>query len=175
MVCDRCGRPAKGDTRPRRNGDRVRVYRHHDGAACPGWSVKEVPVVVLEDQVARLVDGASPNRQSAGRIRAALARPVIGPDRLAIARQDARLHQLGQELGMPEPTRPQAEVLTEMEAVRAERSRLASVPVDHAAVDPEDAIAWLRSLGALWRDASDEGRRQLALGISHPHRGRLGR
>ena len=30
-------------------------------------------------------------------------------------------------------------------------------------VNPEDALAWLASLGTLWRDTSDESRRRLAL------------
>ncbi len=96
--CDACGNPLKGDTRGRRNGTKVTVYRHRDGAPCPGWPVREVPTAVLDGQVAGLLDGAAPSRASAARIRAALEQPVIGPDRSAMARLDARLKTLGTEI-----------------------------------------------------------------------------
>jgi DNA invertase Pin-like site-specific DNA recombinase len=156
--CHACGNPLKGDTRGRRNGTKVSVYRHRDGAACPGWPVREVPTEVLDEQVARLLDGAAPNRESAARIRAALARPVVGPDRLAIARLDARLKALGTEIAAPAPERGIAEILSEIEATRRERERLAAEPKQDGLVDPEDALAWLASLGTLWRETSDEGR-----------------
>ena len=161
--CDACGNPLKGDTRGRRNGTKVSVYRHRDGAACPGWPVREVPTEVLDKQVAQLLDGAAPNRESAARICAALARPVVGPDRLAIARLDARLKALGIEITAPAPERGMAEILSEIEATRRERERLAAEPKQDDAVDPEHAMEWLASLGALWRETSDEGRRRLAL------------
>ncbi len=161
--CDVCGCAIKGDTRGRRDGRKVAVYRHRDGASCTGWPVREVPTDVLDEQVARLLDGATPNRQSAARIRAALARPVIGPDRLAITRLDARLRALGTEITAPASERGMAEILSEIQATRRERERLTAEPKPHDGVDPEDALAWLASLGKLWRDTTDEGRRGLAL------------
>ncbi|CAN5787143.1 hypothetical protein BH23CHL8_BH23CHL8_26580 [soil metagenome] len=113
LVCGRCGQPAKGDTRGRRSGEKVAVYRHRDGAPCLGWPIREVPTTVLDRQVEALLASAVPNRESAARIRAALARPVIGPDRLAIARLDARLKKLGVEIVAPEPGRTGAEILAE--------------------------------------------------------------
>ena len=45
-------------------------------------------------------------------------------------------------------------------------------------MDAEDALRWLASLGTLWRETSDEGRRQLAIAtfarlgvVSGPERG----
>ena len=113
LYCDGCGQAVKGNTRGRRNGEKVAVYRHRDGAVCEGWPVREVPTEVLDGQVAALLDGAAPNRESAARIRAALARPVIGPDRLAIARLDVRLKTLGAENTAPEPERGMTEILSE--------------------------------------------------------------
>ena len=163
LVCDSCGRAAKGDTRGRRNGDKVAVYRHRDGPPCPGWPVRETPTETLDRQVAALLDGAAPNRESTARIRAALDRPVLGPDRLGIARLDARLRVLALELAVPDPTRPTADIVADLGATRRERERLAAVPLDQGAVDPEEALAWLASLGTLWRDTSDEGRRRLTV------------
>ena len=98
LVCGRCGLAAKGDTRGRRTGEKVAVYRHSDGKACPGWPVKEVPTAVLDRQVEALLTGAAPNRESAARIRAALARPIIGSDRVAITRLEAKLKKLTSEM-----------------------------------------------------------------------------
>jgi hypothetical protein len=61
--------------------------------------------------------------------------------------------------GLGAPKRP----FSEIEATRRERERLAAEPKQDDVVDPEDALAWLASLGTLWRETSDEGRRQLAL------------
>lgn len=163
LVCAVCGLPAKGDTRSRRTGEKVSVYRHRDGAACDGWPVREVPIAVLDEQVAMLLDGAAPNRESAARIHAALDRPVIGPDRLAIARLDHRLKALTAEILEPGHGRNTAEVVAEIEAAKRERERLRATPTERGVVDPEEAIAWLASLGRLWRETSDEGRRQLAV------------
>ena len=58
--------------------------------------------------------GSAPNRESAARIQAALARPITGPDRLAIARLDARLKALGTGIAAPEPERGTAEILSEI-------------------------------------------------------------
>lgn len=164
LVCDACGRPAKGDTKRRDNGDRVRVYRHYEDA-CPGWPVRETQAVVLEDQVAQLLAGARPNRESAVRIRTALATPPIGPDRLAIARLDARLRALGAEITAADRARDPREVLEELESVRADRAAAASTPAETVAVRADEALEWLGSLGKLWRDTDDEGRRALAVGI----------
>ena len=163
-ICDECGLPLKGDTRGRRNGAKVAVYRHRDGPACAGWPVREVPTDLLEFQVAALLDGAAPNRESAARIRAVLARPIVMPDRLGIARLDHRLRALALELAAPEPLRATAEIVADLEATRAERQVLAASPIDADTVDPEEALEWLASLGKLWRDTSDEGRRRLAIG-----------
>jgi hypothetical protein len=81
------------------------VYRHADAGTCPGWPVREVPTAFLDAQVAALLRGAAPNRESAARIRAALARPIAGPDPLAIARIGARLRHLSAELVSPEQRR----------------------------------------------------------------------
>ena len=163
-VCEECDLPLKGDTRGRRNGTKVAVYRHRDGPDCAGWPVRESPVEVLEAQVGALLDGASPNREAAARIRAVLARPPVAPDRLGIARLDHRLRALALELAAPEPRRSIAEIVADLEATRAERQVLAAEPIDEDAVDPEEALAWLASLGKLWRETSDEGRRRLAVG-----------
>ena len=122
-----------------------------------------MPTEVLDRQVAALLDGVDPNRESAACIRAALARPVIGPDRLAIARLDTRLKELGAEISALVPQRSVAEISSEIEATRRERERLAAEPKEDDVVDPEDAVTWLESLGHLWRDTTDEGRRRLAL------------
>jgi DNA invertase Pin-like site-specific DNA recombinase len=164
LVCGACGRPIKGNTKRRDSGERVRVYRHHD-EACPGWPVRETPAAVLEDQVEQLLAGAKPNRQSAARIRAALATPPVGPDRMAIARLDARIRGLALELGAPERARDAREVLEEIDALRAERATAAATPAEMKAIPADEALAWLGSLAALWRDTDDEGRRALTVGI----------
>jgi DNA invertase Pin-like site-specific DNA recombinase len=162
-VCAVCERPIKGDTRTRRDGTKLSVYRHADTGSCPGWPVREVPTALLDAQIAALLRGAAPNRESAARIRAALARPVVGPDRLAIARLDARLRSLSAELVSPDQRRSMDEIVAEIKTVKADRERLVASPVDAGVVDPKQAIAWLSSLTALWNETSDAGRRELAV------------
>jgi hypothetical protein len=164
LVCDACGLAAKGDTRGRRDGSKVTVYRHCDGIDCPGWMVREVPTELLEAQVATLLDRAAPNRESAARIRAALGRTIVMPDRLAIARLDARLKVLAADLVAPVQRRVSAEIISDIERARAEREVLTSHPAARDEVNPEEALRWLASLGKLWHDTSDEGRRHLAVG-----------
>jgi hypothetical protein len=163
LVCYLCDRPIKGDTKGRRTGTKIALHRHHDGARCEGWPVRETPISTIEDQVARLLDGAAPNRECAARIRAAVAQPLAAQDRLAVARLDARLRTLATELSRPDLPRSSAEIVAEMDATRTERRRLADLPIEQAKVDPEDALDWLGSLGKLWRETSDEGRRHLAV------------
>lgn len=163
LVCAACGLPAKGNTKRRDSGERVRVYRHHEGA-CPGWAVRETAAATLEGQVEQLLDGARPNRESEARIRTALGTPPAGPDRLAIARLEARLRQLAGELTAPDRARDPREVLEELEAVRADRAAVAATPAETVAIRPDEALGWLESLGALWRDTDDEGRRALVVG-----------
>lgn len=164
MVCAECGLPAKGAAKRQRDGSWLTVYRHASDRPCPGWQVKEVPAELLEDQVAQLLDGAKPNRESTARIRMALAAPVKTPDRLAIARVDARLRALAAELVAPEQLRSSRHVLEEIEGLRAERTRLEATPADVDEVRPDEALEWLANLGTLWRDTDDEGRRALAVG-----------
>ncbi len=162
-VCATCERPIKGDTRTRRDGTKLAVYRHADTGRCPGWPVREVPIAVLDAQVAALLRGAAPNRESAARIRAALARPVVGPDRLGLARLDARLRNRSAELAAPDQRRSIDEIVAEIKAVKVERERMAAQPLETGAVDPERAIEWLASLARLWTETSDAGRRELAV------------
>ena len=48
---------------------------------------------------------------------------------------------------------------------KRERERLIATPRAKHLVDPDEALDWLGSLAKLWRETSDEGRRQLALGL----------
>ena len=162
-VCSVCERPIKGDTRTRRDGTKLSVYRHADPGVCPGWPVREVPTALLDAQVTALLRGAAPNRESAARIRAALARPLVGPDRLAIARLDARLRSLSAELVSAEQRRSIDEIVAEIKAAKIERERLTVETVDPGTVNPEAAVEWLSSLGKLWNETSDAGRRELAV------------
>ncbi len=164
-VCGDCGRPLKGDTRTRRDGTKLSVYRHADPGACSGWPVREVPTSILDGQVAALLRGARPNRESIARIRAALAQPVVGPDRLAIARLDARLRGLAAEVAGLDERRSTEEIVAGIKHVKAERERLARETVDPGRVDPEMALEWLWSLERLWTDTSDAGRRELAVAV----------
>jgi hypothetical protein len=162
-VCAACERPIKGDTRTRRDGTKLSVYRHADTGPCPGWPVREVPVAVLEAQVAALLRRAAPNRESATRIRAALERPVVGPDRLAVARLDAQLRRLSAELTALEQHRSIDEIVADIKGIKVERERMVAQPLETGAVDPERAIEWLASLTRLWTETSDAGRRELAV------------
>lgn len=163
LVCASCDAPAKGAAKHQRDGSWLTVYRHHAETACPGWPVREVPTAILDDQVEQLLDGARPNRQSEARIRAALAAPVVAPDRLAIARVDARLRSLAAELVAPTRIRRTEDTMAEIETLRAQRAELASCSVDADTVHPDDALEWLSNLGKLWRETSDLGRRALAV------------
>ena len=109
--------------------------------------------------------GAAFNRESAARIRAALARPVIGPDRLAIARLDARLRRLSAEIVSLEQPRSTDEIVVEIKTVKMQRDQMLVELVNPGAVDPERAIEWLSSLTRLWTETSDAGRCELAVAI----------
>jgi hypothetical protein len=82
-----------------------------------------------------------------------------------MARFDARLRKLSDEIIDQGSGRDGLEILAEIQATRRERERLVDRPQEDGAVDPDQALEWLRSLGKLWQDTSDEGRRQLALGL----------
>jgi hypothetical protein len=125
--------------------------------------VASVPTEVIEGQVRMLLAKAKPDAMSAARIRAALARPVVGPDRLAIARIDATLRRLGQELVSDDAQ--VRDVLERIEDAKAERRRLLETPLEREPIDPSEATDWLASLGALWDDTSPEGKRRLALSL----------
>jgi DNA invertase Pin-like site-specific DNA recombinase len=156
LACGACGRFLKGAFRTDRG---LRVYRHPD--RCGAWRYAEASAELLERQVGQLLAGARPNRESAARIRRALAAPVVVPDRLALARLDLEARTLALELVAP--TRSQREILAELEANRARRAELEARPIDPEAIDPEAAIAYLEELGALWAETSDAGRRALAV------------
>lgn len=110
-----------------------------------------------------MLDGAGPNRESAARIRAALAVPPRGPDRLAVARIDARLRSLALELVAPDRQHSPAELIAEIESLQAERADVAARPVETDAILADLALDYLNDLGKLWRDTDDEGRRRLAV------------
>lgn len=166
LVCETCGIPIKGAAKRRRNGSWGKVYRHYtDLGACPGWPVKEVPASVLEAQVEQLLVGSAPDPLSVDRIRAALAAPKVGPDRLAIARLDAELKKRGVEIVAPDRSRPVAVILAEIENLQTERTAQATTTAASDAVEPDQVIGWLCGLGDLWRDTTDEGRRALVVAI----------
>ena len=135
-VCAACSRPLKGDTRTRRDGTKLSVYRHADPGHCEGWPVREVPTALLDDQVTALFRGAKPNRESAARIRAVLARPVSGPDRLGMARIEAKLRSLSVELAGSDERRGIDEIVAEIKLLKLERDRLTAEPLDRGSVDP---------------------------------------
>lgn len=126
-----------------------------------------------------MLDGARPNRESAARIKAALAVPPQGPDRLALARIEARLRSLALELVAPDRQHPPAELIAEIESLQAERADVAARPVETDAIPADVALDYLNDLGRLWRDTDDEGRRRQAvatfanLGVRGVPRGRL--
>jgi hypothetical protein len=66
------------------------------------------------EEDAALLRGAAPNRESAARTRAALARPVVDLDRLAVTRPDARLRNRSAELVRPEEHRSTDEIVAEI-------------------------------------------------------------
>ena len=110
-----------------------------------------------------MLDGARPNRESAARIKAALAVPPEGPDRLALARIDARLRSLALELVAPDRQQPPAELMAEIESLQAERAEVAARPVETDTIPADVALDYLNDLGKLWRDTDEEGRRRLAV------------
>jgi DNA invertase Pin-like site-specific DNA recombinase len=160
LVCDACDRPIKGAFRTERA---VRMHRHPD--KCPAWTIGEARAGDHEDQVARILARAAPNRQTQARIRAALARPAITPDRLAIARIDAELRRVALELaGNTSWNKSTAEsVIDRLEQLRAQRAELEASPIAPDQPDAERALDYLADLGKLWRRTDDEGRRALAV------------
>lgn len=154
LECAACGRHLYGAFRTDRG---VAVYRHAD--RCQAWTHGEAPVAELEGQVARLLSGARPNRESAARIRSALAAPPAAPDRLEVARIDARLRALALRL----VERSDRAILAEMDELRSRREAVLAQPVDESAVGPEEALEYLEGLGRLWEATSPEGRRRLAV------------
>jgi hypothetical protein len=115
------------------------------------------------EEDAALLRGAAPNRESAARIGAALVRPVVRLDRLAVTRPDARLRNRSAELESPEQRRSIDEIVTEIKTVKLQRERVTASPVDAGGVDPQHALEWLSSLPKLWNETSDAGRRGLAV------------
>lgn len=160
LRCDVCDRPLKGRHR-RKPAAELRYYRHDE--PCEAWPSAEVRTEVIEEQVAMMLDGARPNRESAARIKAALAVPPEGPDRLALARIDGRLRSLALELVAPDRQHPPAELIAEIESLQAERAEVAARSIDTAAIPADVALDYLNDLGRLWRETDDEGRRRLAV------------
>lgn len=155
LSCGRCDRPLKGAFRI---ASGRRVYRHPD--ACSTWSPAESSADELERQVGRLLAGATPNRESAARIRVALAQPVTSPDRLALARVDAELRRVALSL----VERPDPFALRRLEELHAERDTIAAATVIGEGPSAEEALDYLADLGKLWAKTTDEGRRALAVG-----------
>ena len=161
LVCDSCDRPLKGRARYRSSGA-IRYYRHEDD--CAAWPSREVRADPLEAQVGMLLEGSRPNRESAARIRAALAtvRPPV--DQVHLARIDRQLRTLGMEL-VDGDLRSRDEILADIDRLHAERSTALAVNPEPAPIDAEDALDCLNDLGRLWRETSDEGRRALAASV----------
>jgi len=160
LRCDVCDRPLKGRHRGKAAGEQ-RFYRHDE--PCEAWPSAEVRTEVIEEQVAMMLDGARPNRESAAHIKAALAVPPEGPDRLALARIDARLRSLALELVAPDRQHLPAELMAEIESLQAERAEVAARPVETDTIPADAALDYLNDLGKLWRDTDEEGRRRLAV------------
>ena len=93
----------------------------------------------------------------------ALARPIVGPDRLAIAQLTAHLRSLSAKLVRADEGWSIDEIVVEIKPIKLQRERLAASPSDVGGVDPQDAIDWLSSLRKLWTETSDAGRRELAV------------
>lgn len=155
LVCDVCDRPLKGAFRTERG---VRMHRHPE--RCEAWTRGETRAEGHEDQVARILAKSAPNRQTQARIRAALARPTITPDRLAIARLDAEMRRVALQ-GITDAY--SASDLTRLEQLRAQRAALEATPVAPDQPDVGRALDYLADLGRLWRRTDDEGRRALAV------------
>lgn len=162
LICGVCERPVKGDAKTRRNGTKVRVYRHPEGTACTGWQVKEVPANHVEGQVGQLLANLALDPD---RIRSAVATPVVSVDQLAVRRLDARLKQLGAELAASRGNRSDDEILAEIRLIRAEREHTMEAPIHQETIRPEAAVEYAMSLGSLWTDTDDEGRRALAIAL----------
>lgn len=156
LLCANCQRFLKGAYK---NRHQVKVYRHPD--KCADWPQQEYRAGIFDEQVAWLLRKAAPNRESAAAIRAALRRPPVEPDRLALARIDAELRQVA--LGLVRAADPAA--LARLEELRQERQRVAAEPAETDTPDADEALTYLADLGKLWRDTSDEGRRALAVGL----------
>lgn len=153
LVCDACDRPLKGAFR---SESQRRFHRHP--IPCEAWPVAETRADPHEAQVGWILAHAAPNRQSAARIRAALAEPAAIPDRLAIARLDAEMRRIA--MGLVTSSDPDA--IARLDALRAQRRSLEASPVAADQPDAEAALAYLADLGKLWTDTSPEGRRALA-------------
>ncbi len=97
------------------------------------------------------VDSVAPSPESRQRILAATAVPTTSIDRLAIARVDARLRQLGAGLVSPDRDGDLADIVVEIEAKRTERDSLRTTPTQVPRVTPEDAIEYRTSHSRLWR------------------------
>lgn len=157
LACASCGRFLKGAFKTDRQ---VAVYRHDE--RCDAWRVAETPAALLDAQVEALLRGASPNRETAARVVAALQSNVVPVDRLEVARIDARLRSLALSLVEAQDR----DVLTEMEQLRRRKAELLSEkPAQASQIDPRDALAWLGDLGQLWADTDAESRRELAVAL----------
>ena len=171
LCCNVCGHPVKGDAKTQRDGSKVRVYRHSEaraarnaqGQRCTGWAVNETSASRLEDQVGQLLEGVALADDAIERIRAAVAAPPITVDQLALRRVDTRLRQLGTEMVDPERTREDAEILEERNLLLHQRTSILSAPTRHDVVDPDEAVRYATSLGTLWRETDDEGRRAITV------------
>ena len=133
------------------------MHRHPE--RCEAWTVGEARADEHEDQVARILARAAPNRQAQARIRAALALPSIMPDRLAIARLEAGMRRVA--LSLVERSDPVA--FARLEQLRAARAALEAAPAVEDQPDADAALEYLADLGRLWRRTDDEGRRALAV------------
>lgn len=154
LVCAGCDRPLKGITRVPSG---IRSYRHPD--RCEAWTRQEQAADELERQVGWMLAHARPNRETLPLLRAALRSPVESPDRLALARVDAEMRKVALSLlERPDPT-----VVERLEQLRSQRAAIAATPVVADQPEPDEAIDWLASLGELWRQTSDAGRRALAV------------
>jgi DNA invertase Pin-like site-specific DNA recombinase len=154
LVCSACGRALSGAFK---SSGAAKVYKHP--SRCEAWPQAEYRTHVFEGQVAQLLAGARPNRESAARIRAALSRPLVEPDRLAIARLDAEMRRVALSLIQ----HADVTAVTRLEELRAHRAQIAAEPVEADLPRADEALDYLADLGRLWVDTSDEGRRRLAV------------
>jgi hypothetical protein len=153
LLCASCGRYLKGAYKTDRA---AKVYRHPE--RCDAWDQSEFRAGIFEDQVEHLLRKSKPNRESAARIRAALRTPVVEPDRLALARLEAEMRRVALSL----VNNAESWALARLEELRSERDRLMAEGEAVDTPDVDEALGYLNDLGSLWRDTSDEGRRQLA-------------